>query len=68
MENELKVVNVASDKTWFRTKEAAFYLGITENALWILVSRGFLLKRKLHGRLYFKKAELDLLIEKSVKR
>lgn len=56
-----------SAMTWLRSKEAAIYLGISLNALWILVSRGLLVKRKFQGRLYFKKTELDLLIEGTLK-
>lgn len=43
--------------------EVAIYLGRTKNAVWLLVSRGLLVKRKWHGRLYFKRSELDRLIE-----
>lgn len=50
------------DKVWLTTDEAVQYIGRTKNALWIMVSRGFLEKRKWHGRLYFKKSELDNLI------
>lgn len=52
---------------WLRTEDVCKYLGITKNALWILVSRGLLLKRKFQGRLYFKKSELNLLIESTLK-
>lgn len=52
-----------NDKTWLTTAEAASYLGKTRNALWLLVSRGLLVKRKWQGRLYFKKTEIDRLLE-----
>lgn len=51
------------DKKWLTTEEAVKYIGRTKNALWLMVSRGFIEKRKWHGRLYFKKSELDKLIE-----
>lgn len=54
------------NKTWLTVSEAAVYLGKTRNALWILVSRGFLKKRKWQGRLYFKKAEIDRLLESTL--
>jgi hypothetical protein len=53
------------DSKWLTTSEAVKYLGRTKNALWLMVSRGYLEKRKWHGRLYFKKSELDNLIEQS---
>ncbi len=51
------------DSKWLSTSEAEAYLGRTRNAIWIMVSRGYIEKRKWHGRLYFKKSELDSLIE-----
>lgn len=53
-------------KQWFTTKEAAKYLGRSVNAILLMVSRGILEKRKWQGRLYFKKSDLDLLIETSL--
>jgi hypothetical protein len=50
---------------WMTSDQAAAYLGKTRNALWLLVSRGLLVKRKWQGRLYFKKAEIDRLLEGS---
>lgn len=52
-------------KIWFTTEEAAQYLGKTKMAVWHLVSKGHLIKRKWGRRLFFKKAELDHLIENS---
>ena len=51
---------------WLSTNEAAQYLGKTKNAIWILLCRGLLIKRKWRRRLYFKKAELDRLLETSL--
>ena len=50
-------------KNWFTTEEAAQYLGKTKMAVWHLVSKGHLIKRKWGRRLFFKKSELDHLIE-----
>jgi hypothetical protein len=49
--------------TWMTTNDAARYLGKSKNALWLLVSRGLLIKRKWQGRLYFKKSEIDRMLE-----
>lgn len=51
------------NKTWLTTGEAAEYLGRTTNAIWLLVSKGLLTKRKWNRRLYFKRSELDQLLE-----
>lgn len=50
---------------WMTSIQAAAYLGKSRNALWLLVSRGLLVKRKWQGRLYFKKSEIDRLLEGS---
>lgn len=50
---------------WLTTKEAAVYLRRSVNAIHILVSRRKLRARKFSNRLYFKKEELDYLIETS---
>ncbi|MDH5582075.1 MAG: helix-turn-helix domain-containing protein [Bdellovibrionales bacterium] len=60
--NSVKDIN----KSWLSTDEAAKYLGKTRNAIWQLVSKGLLIKRKWRRRLYFKKLELDQLIENSL--
>jgi hypothetical protein len=54
------------NRIWLSTDEAAKYLGKTKNAMWILLSRGLLIKRKWRRRLYFKKTELDRLLETSL--
>lgn len=50
-------------KGWMTSEETATYIGRSQNAVWLLVSRGFLIKRKWNGRLYFKRSEIDRLIE-----
>ncbi|PIR33367.1 MAG: hypothetical protein COV37_16435 [Bdellovibrio sp. CG11_big_fil_rev_8_21_14_0_20_39_38] len=50
-------------KVWMTCEEVAKYLGRTPNAIRIMVFRGFLLKRKWKGRLYFKKSEIDRLLD-----
>ena len=51
--------------TWLNSKEAAKYLRKTANALRIMVFRGYLRPRKFRRRLYFRKLELDRLLESS---
>lgn len=53
------------NKTWLNSDEAALYLGRTRNAVWLLVSKGILIKRKWNRRLYFKRTELDHLLDAS---
>ena len=53
------------NKTWLNTDEAALYLGRTRNAVWLLGSKGILIKRKWNRRLYFKRTELDHLLDAS---
>ena len=50
---------------WLTTKEASVYLSRSVNAIHTLVSRGQIRARKYSNRLYFKKEELDYLIETS---
>jgi excisionase family DNA binding protein len=50
---------------WLTTKEAAVYLRRSANAIYLLVSRGHLRARKFRNKLYFKRDELDYLIETS---
>jgi hypothetical protein len=53
--------------TWLDSKEAARYLRKTRNALLIMVSRGTVKPRKLGRRLYFRRVELDQLLESSLR-
>ena len=53
----------SQNRVWLTTEEVAHYLGKTRNAVWLLVSRGLLMKRKWQGRLCFKRAEIDRLLE-----
>ena len=52
--------------TWLDTKEAAKYLRKTANALRIMVFRGYLRPKRFRRRLYFRRIELDRLLESSV--
>ncbi len=52
---------------WLTTKETAVYLRKSVNAIHTLVSRKYLRPRKFANRLYFKKEELDYLLEASIK-
>ena len=51
--------------TWLDSKEAATYLRKTANALRIMVYRGYIRPRKFRRRLFFRKIELDRLLESS---
>jgi hypothetical protein len=51
--------------TWLNSEEAATYLRKTPNALRIMVSRGYIRPRRLRRRLYFRKVELDRMLESS---
>jgi hypothetical protein len=51
--------------TWLDCKEAASYLRMTANALRIMVYRGYIRPRKFRRRLYFRRLELDRLLESS---
>lgn len=50
---------------WMTTSEAATYLRKSSNALRTAVCRGHISARKFKRRLYFKRSELDRLIETS---
>ena len=50
---------------WMTTNEAAAYLSKSTNAIRTAVCRGDILARKFKRRLYFKRSELDNLIETS---
>lgn len=52
--------------TWMNIHEAAFYLRKTPNALRLMVSKGYIKPRKLGNRLYFRKIEIDRLLESSL--
>lgn len=51
---------------WMTIKDAARYLGRTENAIRIAVHRGHLPRHKWLGKLYFKRSDLDFLLERTV--
>ena len=50
---------------WMTTEEAARYLRKSANAIRIMVHKKVLKARKFRRRLYFKKEELDAMIETS---
>lgn len=51
---------------WMTTNEAAAYLRKSNNAIRTAVCRGHIKARKFRRRLYFKRSELDQLIETSI--
>jgi len=72
--NMTRLINATDWKTdmglsknldWLTAKEAAVYLRKTANALRIMTYRGYVRPRKLRNRLYFRKIELDRLLETS---
>jgi len=50
---------------WFDSKDAAKYLRKSMGALRVMVYRGYVRPRKFKRRLYFRKIELDRLLESS---
>lgn len=58
-------VQLFENLEWLTIKEASCFLRITENALRIAVSRGKVRRRKWQNKLYFKKCELEELLETS---
>jgi excisionase family DNA binding protein len=64
-EGEFSSSMLFNNLIWLTTKEAAVYLRRSVNSIHTLVSRRKLRARKFSNRLYFKKKELDYLIETS---
>ena len=64
-DKNLKSSMIFENLIWLTTKETAVYLRKSVNSIHILVSRGQLRARKYRNRLYFKKNELDYMIETS---
>ena len=54
-------------QVWMSSEEAARYLRKTVGALRTAVCRGYIKARKWRRRLYFKKTELDRMLETSEK-
>jgi hypothetical protein len=52
--------------TWMDAREAGRYLRRTANAIRIMASRGILTPRKLGRRLYFRRTDLDRVLEASI--
>jgi len=52
-------------KRWLRTNETALYLGTSEGAIRNKVMRGQLRSKKVFGRNYFDREEIDKLLESS---
>ncbi len=57
--------NIFENLKWMTTNEAAAYLRKSTNAIRTAVCRGHIKARKFRRRLYFKRSELDRLIETS---
>jgi hypothetical protein len=54
------------NRIWFNSTEAAIFLKKTENAIRIAVCRGSLRSYKWRRRLYFKKSDLDKILNSSI--
>lgn len=54
-----------NNRIWLKTDEAADYLRKSINAVRILVCRGLLPVKKFRRRLYFKRSDLDALLNTS---
>lgn len=54
-----------NNRIWLDTERAAEYLYRTVNAIYIAVSRGKLKRKKWNGKNYFKKSDLDRLLNTS---
>lgn len=62
----LKNINLIFENLkWMTTSEAAIYLRMSANALRTAVCRGQIVPKKFRRRLYFKRSDLDSLIETS---
>ena len=57
---------LAKDTVWLSTLDAARFLGISENALRILVHRRKVKFRKLGSRLRFSRSDLERLLKKGI--
>jgi excisionase family DNA binding protein len=55
-----------SDKNWLRTQEAADYLGISTTQIHILKRNGTLPFTKLGGSIYFKRQDIDAVLERNM--
>ena len=66
--DESQEILVFDNLVWLSSAEAAKYLRKSVDAIRIAVSRGQLRARKWRRRLYFKKSELDYVLEHSFKK
>lgn len=56
-------LTIRIEQEWMKTFQVASYLGTSSNNIRNMVYKGYLVPRKVGGRLYFKKSEIDNLIE-----
>ncbi len=56
-------VKLFDNLKWLTTEEAAFFLRKSSHALRQMTYKGKIIPRKFGGRLYFKKSELDQIID-----
>lgn len=60
-----EAVQLFNNLKWMTTNEAAFYLRKSANAIRTAICRGQIKAYKFRRRLYFKRSELDRLLETS---
>lgn len=61
-----EMVEFFNNLKWMTTNEAALYLRKSANAIRVAICRGQISAYKFKNRLYFKRSELDRLIETSI--
>ena len=64
--NKIDKLNSEPGREWLRTKEAAIYLGISETQIHNFKREGLIPYSKLGGSLYFKKSDIDRLLEENI--
>ena len=63
--SELNSEVVFDNLTWMTSAEAALYIRKSIGALRVMICRKQIRARKFHNRLYFRKSELDRLLDSS---
>lgn len=63
--NEGSIGATLARQGWIKTDQVADYLGTSPNNIRNMIYRGHLFPKKFHGRWYFKKEDIDFIIEGS---
>ena len=64
-EKKINYFSNLNHKKWLTVKEAAEYLGCTPSAIYNVIYRGQLQRRRIGGKVFLKRSEIDLLLETS---